>query len=209
MPRAPTTGSVWLTPTTISGSWQVRWQKIRGSYAAVDTPLGHIQVAPPGTEKDYTREIKGVAVPVISTEIGQYQIYPDYREIDKYTGVVRARNFEIFRDRLKQNGMFDQADDFFRASGALAVLCYREDIEAALRTPGFGGFQLLDLQDFPGQGTALVGILDAFMESKGLIEPAKWREFCSETVPLVRMSKYTWTAGETFTAKAQVAHYGT
>ena len=138
-------------------SWQVRWQKIRGSYAAVDTPLGHIQVGPPGTDKDYTREIKGVAVPVVSHEIGEYQVYPDYREIDKYTGVVRARNFEIFRDRLKQNGMLDQADDFFRASGALAVLCYREDIEAALRTRGFGGFQLLDLQDFSGQGTALVG----------------------------------------------------
>lgn len=72
-------------------SWQVRWQKIRGSYAAVDTPLGHIQVGPPGTDKDYTREIKGITVPVISTEIGQYQIYPDYREIDKYTGVVRAQ----------------------------------------------------------------------------------------------------------------------
>jgi hypothetical protein len=189
-------------------SWQVRWQKIRGSYAAVDTPLGHIQVGPPGTEKDYTREIKGITVPVISTEIGQYQVYPDYREIDKYTGVLRARNFEIFRDRLKQNGMLDQADDFFRASDALAVLCYREDIEAALRTPGFGGFQLLDLQDFPGQGTALVGILDAFMDSKGLIAPAQWRQFCSETVPLVRMSKYTWTAGETFKAKTQVAHFG-
>ncbi|MGD1041902.1 MAG: sugar-binding domain-containing protein [Sedimentisphaerales bacterium] len=189
-------------------SWQVRWQKIRGSYAAVDTPLGHIQIGPPGTEKDYAREIKGITVPVVSTEIGQYQIYPDYREIDKYTGVVRARNFEIFRDRLKQNGMLDQADDFFRASGALAVLCYREDIEATLRTPGFGGFQLLDLQDFPGQGTALVGILDAFMDSKGLIEPAKWRQFCSETVPLIRMSKYTWTVGETFNAKTRVAHFG-
>jgi len=189
-------------------SWQVRWQKIRGSYAAVDIPLGHIQVGPPGTDKDYAREIKGITVPVISTEIGQYQIYPDYREIDKYTGVVRARNFEIFRDRLKQNGMLDQADAFFRASGALAVLCYREDIEAALRTRGFGGFQLLDLQDFPGQGTALVGILDAFMESKGLIEPARWRQFCCETVPLVRMTKYTWTVGETFNAKTQVAHFG-
>jgi hypothetical protein len=189
-------------------SWQVRWQKIRGSYGACDVPLGHIQIGPPGTDKDYTRQIKGVTVPVISTEIGQYQVYPDYREIEKYKGVVRARNFEIFRDRLKQNGMLEQADDFFRASGTLAVLCYREDIEAALRTRGFGGFQLLDLQDFPGQGTALVGILDAFMESKGLIEPAQWRQFCGETVPLVRMSKYTWAAGETFTAKTQVAHYG-
>jgi hypothetical protein len=39
--------------------------------------------------------------------------------------------------------MYDQWPDFFRASGALSVICYREDIEAAIRTPGFGGFQLL------------------------------------------------------------------
>ncbi|MFZ0033541.1 MAG: sugar-binding domain-containing protein, partial [Sedimentisphaerales bacterium] len=190
-------------------SWQIQWQKrIRGSYAAVDIPLGHVQIGPPSTTKDYTNEIAGVKVPVISTEIGQYQIYPDYREIDKYTGVVRARNLETFRDRLKQNGMLDQDNDFHRASGALSVICYREDIEAALRTRGFGGFQLLDLQDFPGQGTALVGILDAFMDSKGLITPEQWRRFCCETVPLIRMSKFTWTNSETFTAKAEVAHYG-
>ena len=89
--------------------------------------------------------------------------------------------------------MLDQAHDFVRASGALAAICYREDIEVALRTPGFGGFQLLDIQDFPGQGTALVGMLNVFMESKGMIEPEKWRQFCSETVPLLRMEKYTWT----------------
>ena len=190
-------------------SWQIQWQKrIRGSYGACDVPLGHVQVGPANTLKDYAREIHGIAVPVISTEIGQYQSTPDFREIDKYTGVLRARNLEIFRDRLKQNGMFGQADDFFSASGELAVICYREDIEAALRTPGFGGFQLLDLQDFPGQGTALVGILNAFMEPKGFITPAKWREFCSETVPLVRMPKFTWTTAENFTAQAQLAHYG-
>ena len=55
------------------------------------------------------------------------------------------------------------------------MICYRADIEAALRTPGLSGFQLLDLQDFPGQGTALVGILNVFMESKGLIAPEAWR----------------------------------
>ena len=95
--------------------------------------------------------------------------------------------------------MLDQADAFVAASGALAVQCYREDIETALRTPGFGGFQLLDLQDFPGQGTALVGILNAFMGSKGLIAPAAWRNFCGPVVPLARMESYTWTNGQTFT----------
>jgi hypothetical protein len=104
--------------------------------------------------------------------------------------------------------MLDQAHDFVRASGALAAICYREDIETALRTPGFGGFQLLDIMDFPGQGTALVGMLNVFMESKGIIEPKAWREFCSETVPLIRMKKYIWTSDETFSGEIEVAHYG-
>jgi len=104
--------------------------------------------------------------------------------------------------------MLDQAHDFVRASGALSALCYREDIEMALRTPGMGGFQLLDIQDFPGQGTALVGMLNVFMESKGAIEPEKWRQFCSETVPLLRMKRYTWTTDETFMGRIQIAHYG-
>jgi hypothetical protein len=104
--------------------------------------------------------------------------------------------------------MLDQAHDFMRASGALSLICHREDIEAALRTPGLGGFQLLDLQDFPGQGTALVGMLNVFMESKGLISPEAWRQFCCETVPLLRMKKYTWTIDETFIGRVQVAHFG-
>jgi hypothetical protein len=189
-------------------SFQVNGKKVRGSFATVDPPLGHVQLGPPSTQKDYTAEIAAVSVPVVGHEIGEYQTAPDFREIEKYTGVLKPRNLETFRKRLEDKGMSNLADDFLRASGALVVLCYREDIEAALRTRGFGGFQLLDLEDFPGQGTALVGILNAFMESKGLIEPAKWREFCSETVPLVRMPKHAWTNSETFTATAQAAHYG-
>ena len=104
--------------------------------------------------------------------------------------------------------MLDLAHDFMRASGALSVICHREDIEAALRTPGFSGFQWLDLQDFPGQGTALVGILNVFLESKGIVAPEKWRQFCSETVPLFLMEKYTWTTDETFAGEIKIAHYG-
>lgn len=179
---------------------------VRGSYP-VHT-VGHINNNAPGTDYDYTNSIKGIPVPVIGHEIGQFQVYPNFKEIEKYTGVVQARNFEIYRERLKAAGMLEQADDFFRASGALTVLCYREDIETALRTPGFGGFQLLDLQDFPGQGTALVGILDAFMDSKGLITPENWRQFCSPVVPLARMKKYTWTNDESFLANIEIANYG-
>lgn len=181
---------------------------LRGSFAHHDYPNAHIESRPPSTMVDYAFSIEGVPVPLIGHETGQFQVSPDFREIGKFTGVLEARNYRIFRDRLQAAGMLDQAHDFFRASGALAVICYREDIEAALRTRGLGGFQLLDIQDFPGQGTALVGVLNVFMESKGLIEPEQWRGFCSETVPLLRMEKYVWTDDETFSGKVQVAHYG-
>ena len=97
--------------------------------------------------------------------------------------------------------------EFFRASGALSAICYKADIEMAMRTPDFGGFHLLDLQDFPGQGTALVGLLDAFMDSKGVITPQEFSQFCNTVVPLVIMEKYCWTNNEQFSGKIQVANY--
>ncbi len=181
---------------------------VRGAFFQADYPNPHIEHCSPSTMVDFSESIAGIPVPVISHENGSFQVSPDFGEISKYTGVTRARNLEIFRERLKAAGMLDQAHDFVQASGALSVICHREDIEAALRTPYFGGFQLLDLQDFPGQGTALVGMLNVFMESKGLIKPEAWRQFCCETVPLLRMKKYTWTTDETFMGRVQVAHYG-
>lgn len=179
---------------------------VRGSYPVYT--VGHVNNILKGTTYDFRRALEGISVPVIGHETGQYGIYPNYQEIAKYTGVLRPEYLYIFRERLQSAGMLEQADDFFRASGALSVLCYREEIETALRTPGFAGFQLLDLQDFPGQGVALVGILDAFMDSKGLIEPEDWRHFCQASVPLIRMDNFVWTAGQPFTATAEIAHYG-
>ena len=120
---------------------------------------------------------------------------------------MKPWNFEVFRDRLKENNLSGQANDFFRASGALSAICYKADIEMAIRTPGFGGFHLLDLQDFPGQGTALVGMLDAFMDSKGIITPEEFSQFCNKVVPLVIMRKYCWANNEQFNAEIQVANY--
>jgi hypothetical protein len=181
---------------------------LRGAYWCNDWLKGHIEHRSPSTMVDFSESIAGVQFPVIVHENGSFQVSPDFREIPKYTGVTRARNLEIFRERLGEAGMLDQAHDFVRASGALSVICHREDIEAALRTPYLGGFQLLDLQDFLGQGTALVGMLNVFMESKGLITTEAWRQFCCETVPLLHMKKYTWTTDETFIGRVQVAHYG-
>ena len=162
----------------------------------------------PKTDDDFRAQDADHAVPVVSHEVGQWTVFPNMAETPKYTGVTRPRNFELIRDMLKANGILDQAPMFTQASGKLAVELYKEEIEVLLRTPGHGGFQLLDLHDFPGQGTALIGILDPFWDSKGLITPQEWRRFCGPIVPLLRMSKRTWTTAETFTAKAQVAQFG-
>jgi hypothetical protein len=181
---------------------------IRGSFSFADAyDGGYINGRYPSTNLNYSQAISKCSVPAIGTEVGQYQIYPNYDEIEKYKGVMKPWNFEVFRERLNENNLSDQAKEFFRASGALSVICYKADIEMALRTPGFGGFHLLDLQDFPGQGTALVGLLDAFMDSKGLISPKEFSQFCNSVVPLALMEKYCWTNREPFTAKIQVANY--
>jgi len=203
-PRFAEGDDYWTTMRTVKGAAG----NVRGSFSHADKPLGRVQTGPAGTAYDYGAAIAQVPAPVIGHEVGQYQVFPRFAETAKYTGVLQARNFEIFRDRLSKSGMLDQNADFVRASGALSALCYREEIETALRTRGFGGFQLLDLQDFPGQGTALVGMLDAFMDSKGLISSETWREFCSATAPLARFSKYTWTTDEEFSGSVQVANYG-
>jgi hypothetical protein len=167
-----------------------------------------INARPPETRTDYAADVRKAGIPIVSHEIGQWCVYPNFDEMKKYTGVLKPRNFEIFRDFLRNNHMGGQARDFLMASGRLQVLCYKEEIESALRTRGFGGFQLLDLHDFPGQGTALVGVLDPFWESKPYVTPEQFRRFCADTVPLARMDKRTWTTAETFRADVEVAHFG-
>ena len=180
----------------------------RGSYAHCNAPLGAAQLPGGGTMRDFSSAMRHTTIPLIGHETGQYQAYPDYSEIPKYTGVLKPLNFEVFKDRLNKAGLMEYAADFCRASGRLMAINYREDIEEALRTPGFSGFQILDLQDFPGQGTALVGVLNSFMESKGFITPEEWRRFCAPTVLLARFPRYTYDGGEKFIADIQVAHYG-
>jgi len=162
----------------------------------------------PQTTFDYHDIISKYTIPTVSHEIGQWCVYPDFKEIAKYTGVLKPTNFEIFRESLAENNMGDQAEAFLMASGKLQALCYKADIEAALRTPGFAGFHLLQLHDFPGQGTALVGVLNPFFESKGYITPEEFRMFCNTTVPLARMQKLIYRNSEAFKATVEIAHFG-
>lgn len=146
-------------------------------------------------------------IPVVSHEIGQYETFPDFSEIERYTGVLQPRNLMEFKRRLEEKRMLPLAHDFFRSSGSLAAACYRNELETALRSSYLAGFQLLDIQDFTGQGTALVGMLNAFMENKGLITAADWRRFCSDAVLQAEFDSYVVTAGQEFPFTASLSYF--
>ncbi len=161
----------------------------------------------PNTTDNFEHAVQASPVPVLGHETGQYQIYPRYTELQKYTGVTEPRNYEVFRQRLGDANMADQAEDFFKASGAWSAELYRADVEMNLRTPSMAGFQLLDLQDYPGQGTAVVGLLDPFMDNKGLIDPATWRKSCADLVLLGMLPRRTYQGGDTLRADIGTANY--
>ncbi len=148
-----------------------------------------------------------ITMPFVSHETGQWCAFPNFDEISKYTGVNKAKNFEIFRDLLKDNGMESRGHDFMMASGKLQALCYKAEIERTLRTPKYAGYQLLSLNDYSGQGTALVGVTDVFFDDKGYCSSDEFREFCSPIVPLAKIKKFTYQAGETFEADIELSQY--
>ena len=135
--------------------------------------------------------------PIIAHEQGQWCAFPDFKEIPQYTGVYKAKNFEIFRDLLRDNGMEQQAEKFLMASGKLQTLCYKYEIERNLRTKDYAGFQLLALNDYSGQGTALEGVLNVHWQEKGYTNDKEWREFCNRIVPLAKFPKFVYAAGDT------------
>lgn len=148
-----------------------------------------------------------ITMPFVSHETGQWCAFPNFDEIGKYTGVNKAKNFEIFRDLLRDNGMESRAHDFLMASGKLQALCYKAEIERTLRTPKYAGFQLLSLNDYSGQGTALVGVTDVFFDNKGYVTEEVFQEFCSPIVPLAKLPKFTYQANETLEAEIEVSQF--
>lgn len=162
----------------------------------------------PESISTYAKQIEQFTVPFVAHEMGQYCAFPNFDEIKKYTGVYRAKNFEMFQEDLKNHDMADQGHDFLMASGKLQALCYKNEIEKALRTPNYNGYQLLSLNDYPGQGTALVGVLDAFWDEKGYITAKEFKRFSNSTVPLLKVSKFVFTNNETLEAAVEVAHFG-
>ena len=194
------------TGASVGGSWQ--WPPHNQYHVKAGARGLTWAERQPESMSDYRAKIDTVKQPYVSHETGQWCVFPDFNEIRKYTGVNKARNFEIFRDILEDNDMSGQAHDFMMASGKLQAICYKHEIEKTLRTPDYAGFQLLALNDYSGQGTALVGVLNVFFEEKGYIDAEKFRRFCSPTVPLARIPKFAYTGDETFHADIEVAHFG-
>ncbi len=152
----------------------------------------------------YPRNYKGTEpnnAPIIAHEQGQWCAFPDLSERSQYTGVYKAYNFDIFADLLRDNGMERMASKFLHSSGKLQTLCYKYEIERNLRTKGYAGFMLLALNDYSGQGTALVGPLNVFFREKGYVDSTQWRQFCNDVVVMAEFPKFVFTTGE----KADVA----
>jgi hypothetical protein len=161
----------------------------------------------PATNYDWSGIINQWPIPTVSHEIGQWCVFPDLKEIAQYDGVLKAKNFEIFEATLEKNHLRHLADSFLLASGKLQALCYKADIEAALRTKNFAGFQLLDLHDFPGQGTALVGVLNPFWKEKGYVTAKEYSRFCNAIVPLARFSKMIYLNDEALDVPVEVSNF--
>ncbi len=190
-------------------AWGTYDTHTRGSFSFADAyDGGMINHCYPNSVMNFDKACDKATVPIISHETGQFQTYPDYDEIKKYTGVLYPYNLETFRKRLEKAGMASQAKAFHRASGRWSTILYKADVEMDLRTKNMAGFQLLDIQDYPGQGSAYVGILDAFMQSKGITTPEEWRQWCAPIVVLGEMNRFCYTQGEGINVKVEVANYG-
>ncbi|MDY2661109.1 MAG: Ig-like domain-containing protein [Bariatricus massiliensis] len=196
--------------TDIAG-WSAYTSNVEFSGSVPTRGANYLHRVDPTTDWNHWDNTNRTPVPFLAHEPGQLQVYPDYEEeIRKYydkNSLMKPRNLEHFQKILEGGGMGDMAKKFNQSSGELSAMLYRYMTEGYLRTPGAGGFQLLGLQDFSGQGTALVGMLDAFMESKGDITPEEFRRSCSELTVLGEFSKFVWKNNETYTADIVIPNY--
>ncbi len=182
---------------------------------AVAGNKGLINTTEPNAKRDFSKEIGRIRrqykKPVFSFEVGQYEILPDMHELEFFKGVTRPDNFLIVRDRQRAAGLSDKEwEKRVNATGELALLCYRQEVETVLRTPEMSGISLLGLQDFTGQGTALVGMLNSHLYPKSypFALPERFKRFFKSQAVLLLLDKYVYEVGETVRAEVKVANYG-
>ncbi|WP_455498451.1 sugar-binding domain-containing protein [Coprobacter sp.] len=165
-------------------------------------------VAPLNTLYDYSEYVKKYPIPMITHEIGQWCVYPNYDEIKKYTGVLKPYNYQIFRESLRDHHMLDLAEEFTRASGKFHLIQKKEEFESYYRTPGMAGYHLLQLNDFPGQGTSPVGVVDVFWDPKPYVTADEFKSMVSPCLPLLLTSSFVWTNDSIFAGEARIANFG-
>ena len=190
----------WADPSQVTGGAQFATLVRFGG--------GNLRNASGWFGNDYRDALENVHIPVLAHEVGQWCAYPDFDVMKKFAGYLQPGNYDIFKYIAEQNGVLEMNHDFAWAAGRFQLACYKEEIEANLRTPGLAGFQLLDLHDYLGQGTALIGVLDAFWESKGYVTPEEFRKFCGPVVPLARLTKRVFTTADKFEVPVEVANFG-
>ena len=184
----------------------------RISFSWVDAASGGaLESMQPNTTFNYQNAISVIDKPLMNHEAGQYQVLPMFdEEIPKYeSGIFEARNLQYYRDLMESKGLLEMNEIFSKVSARVSAIGYRADMETALRTPGMGGYQLLSIQDFPGQGTAHVGILDNFMEDKpGGFTKEQYKSFNDSVVVLAQLPKLVLTNNEALTGTISVVNYG-
>ena len=193
---------------TSSNAWD---QDLRATSAG---PSGWLNREGPDWRRNYASAVSAIRKitdqPVFSFEVGQYEVLPDFDEIGDYRGVTEAANLMHIRRKVQEAGLEDEWKRQVEASGELSLLCYRAEVEAALRTEGMSGISLLGLQDFPGQGTALVGMMNAHLEPKPypFAKPERFAAFFRDSLPVLALPRFTWTEGEWLEAEMSMAHFG-
>lgn len=198
--RLYSAGTGWNRPEQVFGGAQIA--------GLVRFGKGELRNSTGWFGKDFRTALEGVEIPVLAHEIGQWCAYPDFSVIDKFTGYLRPSNYRIFRHIAEKNGLLERNKDLAWASGKFQLACYKEELEANLRTPGLAGHQMLDIRDYLGQGSALIGVLDAFWEPKSYVTGSGFRRFHSETVPLARLTKRVLTTADTLDCEVEIYHFG-
>jgi hypothetical protein len=198
--RLYSAGTGWADPSQVNGGAQFATLVRFGS--------GELRNISGWFGGDYSRALENVHIPILAHEVGQWCAYPDFDVIAKFTGYLKPSNYDIFKYIAEQEGVLDQDHEFAWASGRFQVECYKEEIEANLRTPGLAGFQLLDLHDYLGQGTALIGVVDAFWEPKSYVTAAEFQRFAGSTVPLARLASRVFTSDQILNSEVEIYHFG-
>ena len=206
--QGPQQGEDYLVSCRVGGHNDTQFEPhVRSSFSFADAVDGGILNATyPNTKMDFANGVNSTSKPVISHETGQFQMYPDANDLKNYTGILRPQNYEIFIDRIKSKFGEANYQSQFEATAALSLICYKADLEMMRRTEGLAGFQMLDLQDFPGQGTAVVGILNATMNPKGIISEEEFHSWNNDVLPLWLSNSFSYYGGDLIKSTIKISN---